>query len=210
MSPARDNESAATSSAYWLSWMLGAAILVAVEFLVADATGLVGLAANHGWPIAAATPEGPPKDYWSADADTLLQQLGSAQDGLSAAEAAGRLRQYGPNQVREHQRLTRARVLVNQLRNPLLLVLIFAAAASALTGEWVDAVIVVADRFRHRRASDTRASTRPRPPRRPCRRVCERKPVSFATGGRSMCPWKRSCRATSCCSRRAAWFLPTA
>ena len=81
--------------------------------------------------------------YWTADADTLVQQLGSSRDGLSAADAARRLREYGPNQVREHQRLTRTRVLVNQLRNPLLLVLIFAAAASAMTGEWVDAVIVV-------------------------------------------------------------------
>jgi Mg2+-importing ATPase len=81
--------------------------------------------------------------YWSADADTLLQQLRSAQDGLTTAEAAERLRQYGPNEVREHRSLTRTRVLANQLRNPLLLVLIFAAAASALTGEWVDAVIVL-------------------------------------------------------------------
>ena len=93
--------------------------------------------------VASAAPAGPPKDYWSADAGTLVQQLGTGRDGLSAADAATRLREYGPNQVREHQRLTRARVLMNQLRNPLLLVLVFAAAASALTGEWVDAVIVV-------------------------------------------------------------------
>ena len=50
---------------------------------------------------------------------------------------------YGRNEVREHRSLTRTRVLANQLRNPLLLVLIFAAVASALTGEWVDAAIVV-------------------------------------------------------------------
>ena len=93
--------------------------------------------------VAATLPEGPPKAYWSADADTLVQQLGSAQDGLSTADAAGRLREYGRNEVREHRRLTRTRVLANQLRNPLLLVLIFAAVASALTGEWVDAAIVV-------------------------------------------------------------------
>ena len=92
-----------------------------------------------------------------------------------------RLRAYGPNEVREHQRLTRARVLVNQLRNPLLLVLIFAAAASALTGEWVDAVIVVVivlatvehwiharvpGRDRRRSPSGARANTSPCPSRR--------------------------------------------
>jgi P-type Mg2+ transporter len=84
-----------------------------------------------------------PENYWSAGADTLLRQLASTPDGLSAADAAKRLREFGPNQVREHRRLTRARALLNQIRNPLLLVLVFAAMASAVTGEWVDAVIVV-------------------------------------------------------------------
>src|SRR4029079_9473627 len=81
--------------------------------------------------------------YWSADAEVLMKQLGTTRDGLTAAAAARRLREYGPNQVHEHGRLTRTRVLLNQIRNPLLLVLIFAAMASAMTGEWVDAVIVV-------------------------------------------------------------------
>ena len=87
-------------------------------------------------------PEGTPDTYWEMDADVLVHRLGSTPDGLAAAEAARRLREYGPNQVHEHRRLTRARVLVNQIRNPLLLVLVFAAGASAMTGEWVDAVIV--------------------------------------------------------------------
>ena len=82
--------------------------------------------------------------YWSADTDTLVQRLGSTHDGLSAAEAARRFHDFGPNQVREHRRLTRTRVLMNQIQNPLLLVLVFAAVASAMTGEWVDAVIVLA------------------------------------------------------------------
>src|SRR6266542_1777368 len=93
--------------------------------------------------VAAPMREGTPESYWSADADMLVQQLGSTPDGLTVTEATRRLREYGPNQVREHRRLTRMRVLVNQIRNPLLLVLIFAAMASAMTGEWVDAVIVV-------------------------------------------------------------------
>ena len=47
MSPARDNEPDAASSAYWLSWMLGAAILVAVAFAALHASegrAFVGLA----------------------------------------------------------------------------------------------------------------------------------------------------------------------
>jgi Mg2+-importing ATPase len=83
-----------------------------------------------------------PDSHWSVDAEVLVRRLGSTREGLTAAEATRRLRDYGPNQVREHRRLTRTRVLLNQIRNPLLFVLVFAAGASALTGEWVDAVIV--------------------------------------------------------------------
>ena len=84
-----------------------------------------------------------PENYWSIDANLLVRRLDSAAGGLSAAEARRRLRDFGPNQVRAQRRLTRLGVLLNQVRNPLLLVLVFAAIASALTGEWTDAVIVV-------------------------------------------------------------------
>ncbi len=57
-----------------------------------------------------------PEPYWSADADVLLQRLGSTREGLSASEAAKRLREYGPNQVREQRRLSRTRVLLNQIQ----------------------------------------------------------------------------------------------
>lgn len=63
--------------------------------------------------------------------------------GLSSAEAARRLAQHGPNELRKQSRLSRVRVLWNQLRSPLLLLLVFAAGASALTGAWVEAAIVM-------------------------------------------------------------------
>ena len=82
--------------------------------------------------------------YWSLEVDELARRLRSSEDGLSSAEAAARLRQYGPNELREHRAFSRLRVFWNQLRSPLLLLLVFAAGASALTGEWVDASIVLA------------------------------------------------------------------
>ena len=81
--------------------------------------------------------------YWSLDAREILRRLGSSPDGLSSADAAERLREYGPNELREHRALSRAGVLISQLRSPLLLLLVFAAAASALTGEWLDSAIVL-------------------------------------------------------------------
>jgi Mg2+-importing ATPase len=81
--------------------------------------------------------------FRAGDRSIVEQELSASAAGLSSAEAARRLRKYGPNQIRERPQLTRWRVLLNQIRNPLLLVLLFASAASGWTGEWVDAAIVL-------------------------------------------------------------------
>lgn len=81
--------------------------------------------------------------YWSMQPHVLGRALGTGFDGLSSAEAAARLKQYGPNSLRESRRLSRTRVLLDQLRSPLLLLLVFAAVMSALTSEWTDALIVL-------------------------------------------------------------------
>lgn len=82
--------------------------------------------------------------YWTREPAELTRRLRSSPDGLASREAADRLREYGPNEVRAERPLSRLRVLLGQLRSPLLLLLVFAAVASALTGEWLDAVIVLA------------------------------------------------------------------
>jgi Mg2+-importing ATPase len=92
--------------------------------------------------------DGDPRDgadaYWALDPAELLRRGGAGPGGLSSAEAAARLLEHGPNELRESRRTSRVRVLWNQLRSPLLLLLVFAAGASALSGEWVDATIVLA------------------------------------------------------------------
>jgi Mg2+-importing ATPase len=84
-----------------------------------------------------------PWAYWSLDLREVARQLGSGTDGLSSADAIERRRIYGPNQLRDSRRLSRMVVLGRQLRSPLLLLLVFAAGASAVGGEWLDAGIVV-------------------------------------------------------------------
>jgi Mg2+-importing ATPase len=81
--------------------------------------------------------------YWSLPDGEVARLVESGPQGLSSAQAAERLRTFGPNEIREQRPLSRLRVLWSQLRSPLLLLLIFAAGAAALTREWVDAVIVL-------------------------------------------------------------------
>ncbi|WP_253202063.1 magnesium-translocating P-type ATPase [Subtercola sp. PAMC28395] len=66
---------------------------------------------------------------------------GSAESGLSSAEAANRLRTIGPNAVRTHK----ARVwplLWQQLRSPILILLFVTAAVSLFLGDAANSVII--------------------------------------------------------------------
>ncbi len=74
----------------------------------------------------------------------LFRQLGSGPDGLTRREARRRLAAAGPNELGAARELARLAVLWGQVRNPLMLLLVFAAAVSAAIGEWVDALIVLA------------------------------------------------------------------
>ncbi|WP_350341513.1 cation-transporting P-type ATPase [Candidatus Nephthysia bennettiae] len=58
-----------------------------------------------------------------ADASVVLGLLGSSESGLSADEASLRLREGGPNAVLSHGARP-LRVLVRQLRSPLLILLV--------------------------------------------------------------------------------------
>jgi Mg2+-importing ATPase len=82
--------------------------------------------------------------WWAREASELLALVRSGPDGLSRAEAARRLAVYGRNELGARRPVSRRRAFANQLRNPLLGVLVFAAAVSALTGAWSDAAIVLA------------------------------------------------------------------
>ncbi|THG86305.1 magnesium-translocating P-type ATPase [Pseudomonas sp. A-1] len=83
-----------------------------------------------------------PPEYWSRPAGELLLALGSSDQGLSAALAAERL-------ARAHTGLPGRppgflRELLEQLRSPLVLILIFAALIALLVQDWLEAVIILA------------------------------------------------------------------
>jgi P-type Mg2+ transporter len=84
-----------------------------------------------------------PEAYWSVDPSELMRRLGSDASGLTDADAARRLEEFGPGELRADRPLSRLRVLGRQVESPLLLLLVFAAGAAALTAEWADAAIVL-------------------------------------------------------------------
>ncbi len=80
---------------------------------------------------------------WAARSagEEVLRALSSSPDGLTAAEAGRRLASCGAN-VLASRVVTAFDVLVRQLRNPLLILLLGAAAISGATGAITDAVII--------------------------------------------------------------------
>src|ERR1017187_5851818 len=73
--------------------------------------------------------------------DEVLSRLASGPGGLSAAAAAERLRQVGPNALGTH-RVRAFAVLLRQIRNPILILLLGAALVSGLTGGGTNALII--------------------------------------------------------------------
>jgi P-type Mg2+ transporter len=82
------------------------------------------------------------KDVASADVPAALDLLDTSEAGLSATEAALRLREGGPNAVISHGARP-LQVFARQLKNPLLILLVAAALISISVGEGVDALIIL-------------------------------------------------------------------
>jgi hypothetical protein len=59
-----------------------------------------------------------------AEADTVLKVLGSQLSGLSDAEADSRLLRYGPNDIARERRQSPLRRLLDNVKNPLVLLLV--------------------------------------------------------------------------------------
>ena len=81
--------------------------------------------------------------YWSQPIDRLLASLHSAPSGLSVADARQRLLHLGPNALDTKRHMPAFMLFINQLRTPLVLILVFAAAVSAIVHEWVDASVIL-------------------------------------------------------------------
>jgi Ca2+-transporting ATPase len=92
----------------------------------------------------AAPPTLEPAQEWACDIAALARHLDvDLLRGLSAAEAARRLSQQGPNALPETPPRSLSTVLLSQLKSPLVLLLILAAAIASLLGELADAIVIV-------------------------------------------------------------------
>jgi Ca2+-transporting ATPase len=89
------------------------------------------------------------KQWYSQNVEEALLKLNSSRDGLSEEEAKKRLAEYGLNELKEERKETLLEKFINQFKNILVLILIFAAAVSyyvdTINGEapWDTIIILV-------------------------------------------------------------------
>lgn len=76
------------------------------------------------------------------DVTHVLEHWNTTELGLSSAEAAERLRRYGPNRLPQPPAPTIAEILLRQFQNPLIYVLVIAAGVAILAGDFKDATFI--------------------------------------------------------------------
>ena len=83
------------------------------------------------------------EEIWNRPISAILESLGATVRGLSRAEVDTRRRQYGLNQPLAHRRRPLWLQFLARFLNPLVLILLFASALSAATGNITSFVIVI-------------------------------------------------------------------
>jgi Ca2+-transporting ATPase len=82
---------------------------------------------------------------WHAlEVEKVLRDLQVHENGLTVREASQRLHRYGPNQLQEAPRPGFWATLWDQLNNFVVILLIVSSIISALLGEWIDALAILA------------------------------------------------------------------
>ena len=84
------------------------------------------------------------RSIWQKTPEELFRELQCTAEGLRREEAAARLERYGPNELREGNRKSTLRIFLEQFADFLVLILIAAAAVSAVLGDVESTIVILA------------------------------------------------------------------
>jgi P-type Ca2+ transporter type 2C len=84
------------------------------------------------------------KSWFSQTPQEAMETLEVNSQGLTQQQAAERLVQYGPNELKKEKGRNPLKLLLGQFTNILMIILLLAIALSFAVGEWADALIILA------------------------------------------------------------------
>lgn len=83
------------------------------------------------------------KDFWSYDVNDILNSLNTSSDGLSEKEEEDRIDKFGENIFEEKKSTSKFMIFINQFKNPITMILIFAAILSIFLKDYSDGIIIL-------------------------------------------------------------------
>ncbi|MFO8091299.1 MAG: HAD-IC family P-type ATPase [Desulfatiglandaceae bacterium] len=84
------------------------------------------------------------KKWYQLSRQEVFEKLSTQPEGLSSHEAALRLESFGPNELEGEEKTHLLQILLNQVKNPLIYILLSAAAVTASLGQFKDSIVILA------------------------------------------------------------------
>lgn len=79
---------------------------------------------------------------WSILVDDVLKSLDTSKKGVTSEEAEKRQKVYGKNSIEKFKVETKLKIFLNQLKSPLIFILIFAGVITLLLNDFVDSIFI--------------------------------------------------------------------
>ena len=83
------------------------------------------------------------KEFWTYESKDMLKKLNTDENGLSSREAEKRIDKYGQNILEERRSSSNLEMFINQFKNPIIIILIFAAFLSIFLKDYTDGIIIL-------------------------------------------------------------------
>ena len=83
-------------------------------------------------------------DYQGSKEELLAKIDSDPKSGLSTSEASKRLEEYGPNRIESSNKKSLGQKILDQILDPMVILLVVASIISAFTGDTVEAIIIIA------------------------------------------------------------------
>ena len=80
--------------------------------------------------------------FYNKHEEDVLKELNTSKEGLTSEEASKRLDEYGKNQLPKKKKDSVIKIFFNELKDPMIILLVFAIIASFLANEVVDALAI--------------------------------------------------------------------
>lgn len=88
------------------------------------------------------------KQNWHAlSIETILRELKASKNGLSEKEAKERLHRFGLNKLPEEEPVSKLKIFFEQLKSPLIYILVIAGFVTLVLQDWTDSVVIFAAVF---------------------------------------------------------------